>query len=145
MPTPLAALAELVTEHYVLAELADTYARTIRGHSAELDALLPDRGAANTRLHQLVPDKHLAIREPRSAAGVPTRPPVRAGGFALVEQRADRVALVAIRPFFGGPHVALSHLRAVATLSRESRLSAQKTLGAGMPKRPPDPDGSVAG
>lgn len=34
--------------------------------------------------------------------------------------RADRVALVAIRPFFGGPDVALPHLRAVATLCREA-------------------------
>ena len=120
-PSPFRSLADLVEEHYVLEDRATAYAQTIRDHGAELDALLPDRSAANARLHELVPDKHLSIREPSSAARDLAPPVSHAGGFALVEQRTDGVAVVAIRPFFAGPEIALPHLRAVATLCREAR------------------------
>lgn len=123
-PSAFTALAELVEQHYVLTERATAYAEVIRGHARELDALLSDRDTANRRLHELVPDKHLAIRDPSpprsspagssSAACAPVVAPRRAGGIARIERRPDNLAVVAIEPTFGDPDETRPFLLAAA-------------------------------
>ncbi len=126
--SPFTALADLVEDRYVLTDRAAAYAQIIREHAAELDALLPDREAANRRLHDLVPDKHLSIRAtPASGAGA-ARPPRRAGGLASIERRPDNLAVVAVRPTFGAPketrpflYAAASHVRDAGALVLDLR------------------------
>ncbi|NHN55655.1 S41 family peptidase [Calidifontibacter sp. DB0510] len=84
--------ADLVAEHYVLADLAPGYADAIRGVATRVDAALPDLAAANEVIRSVAPDGHLGIRHlPRESAD-PT------GAFAVTW--TGPTAILSIAPVF---------------------------------------------
>jgi hypothetical protein len=105
----LLAFADLVEKHYVLADRATGYAKSIRSHAVQLAAHLP--------CLDLVPDRHLGLRLARhddfapSPGGTHTPP---GGGFRRIGDLDDSVCLVEIQPVFSRPEDALPELRAVA-------------------------------
>lgn len=116
--------ADLVEEHYVLADRAAVYAERIRAGAAELAGRLPDIVATNSALHHLVPDRHLALRDHDRAASRPTPGAAidpATGGIRHVGDLGSGICLVEIHPVFAAPEIVLPHLRHLARQTSGAR------------------------
>ena len=107
-------MADLVEHHYIFEAEAGRYAGILRLRSAELAALMPEREAVNTLLHQLIPDRHLSLRAATVHRPAPHPP---AAGIAGVQRRLDGVAVVTISPHLDDADRAAPYIDAMCSLA----------------------------